>query len=405
MRLPFFFFAIVVGFLISMEYGVTRPASQSLFLASYSSAYIPYAWLATVPLNYLLVSFYNWMLMRKGPVVTIGMIVTCVIAIHVATPFLISFFPPFIFFQYCWKDVYVLLMFKQLWSLVHSVTSQEKAKSQYGILFLMGTLGATLGSFIPGLFAVRFGTESLFYLTMPLYTCLFFAYRAAYQRSEITWEGEMPTTKSSSKEAFSMIRRSPYLITVLLLVLLMQASVGLMEYRFNMIVETQIIEKDPRTEYMGWMVSWINILGGCFHLGGSYLLVHFLGLRKSHLTIPLLLLGNHLSSLLIPTFGFLSFAYVLVKGVDYSVFSVLREMLYIPMKTDEKFRAKAIIDVFAYRSSKAILSLGILAFQMVLGSWLLPTINILSVVIFIAWSGVVVFLLWKHYPEKQLQPS
>jgi len=48
------------------------------------------------------------------------------------------------------------------------------------------------------------------------------------------------------------------------------------------------------------------------------------------------------------------------KSLDFSVFGVVKEMLYIPLKPDEKFRAKAVIDVFAYRSSKAVASLLIL---------------------------------------------
>ena len=38
-------------------------------------------------------------------------------------------------------------------------------------------------------------------------------------------------------------------------------------------------------------------------------------------------------------------------------------MLYLPLKNEEKFKAKAIIDVFAYRSSKAVASLIIIALQ------------------------------------------
>ena len=40
-------------------------------------------------------------------------------------------------------------------------------------------------------------------------------------------------------------------------------------------------------------------------------------------------------------------------------------MLYIPLKADEKFRARAVIDVFAHRSSKAfssVLIIGVTAF-------------------------------------------
>ena len=46
--------------------------------------------------------------------------------------------------------------------------------------------------------------------------------------------------------------------------------------------------------------------------------------------------------------------------MDFSVFSIIREMLYLPMKTEEKFRSKAIIDVFASRTAKAFAAFFIL---------------------------------------------
>ena len=59
---------------------------------------------------------------------------------------------------------------------------------------------------------------------------------------------------------------------------------------------------------------------------------------------------------MIPSFAMTAFAYSLTKSIDYSIFGVLREMLFLPLKLDEKYRAKAVIDVFAHRTSKALAS-------------------------------------------------
>ena len=96
-----------------------------------------------------------------------------------------------------------------------------------------------------------------------------------------------------------------------------------------------------------------------------------------------------------PTFAIVSASYVIIKTLDYSIFSVAREMLYIPMKTDEKFRAKAIIDVFVYRTAKAVASL------FLLGISYLPfahstMISWVSIAIFIGWALAVTFM-FKYY--------
>jgi ATP/ADP translocase len=131
---------------------------------------------------------------------------------------------------------------------------------------------------------------------------------------------------------------------------------------------------------------------------GSFLVIHTIGLKKTHFLIPFLLLGSALCSWIIPSFALISFSYVFLKAIDFSLFSISREMLYIPFGLDEKFRAKAIIDVFAYRSSKALVSLSIISLQAIAGIYLLEVASYVSVAIFIGWIFVVFFMLRHDAP-------
>ena len=141
------------GFFIAAEYGITRPASQSLFLTLFSTATLPWVWLATVPLNLFVIYLYNRFLPKIGPGSMLTLVACIAIGINSAMPFILPIFPPMIFLQYAWKDIYILLMFKQLWSITHSTIPAARAQYLYGIIFGMGTLGSVLGSIIPGAFA------------------------------------------------------------------------------------------------------------------------------------------------------------------------------------------------------------------------------------------------------------
>ena len=132
---------------------------------------------------------------------------------------------------------------------------------------------------------------------------------------------------------------------------------------------------------------------------GSFLFVHLLGVRKSHLAIPLLLLANVAGFMFIPSFALISFAFVFIKAIDFSLFGIIREMLYIPLKTEEKFQAKAVIDVFVHRSAKALVSLCVLGLQLFAGAQILNWIGPSTATILFIWVAVVWFLLRKHYPE------
>lgn len=391
-------FAMLVGFCVAGEYAITRPASTSIFLSIYSTKHLPFVWLATVPLNLLVVWLYNRFLPRFGPLKMLGIMATIVVSINVACSFLVTTIPSLIFFQFVWKDVYILLMFKQLWSLIHTTIPQSRAKYLYGLIYGMGTVGSIICSLIPGFLAVDFGSNVLFLFTLPLYVLLFWAYAKAFSRSSLTkqsFEKNLEPEGPKPKESFSLLKRNPFLVTLLLLVVFMQVSVGLMEYQFNSHLELNIVDQDVRTAYCGKITGIVNILSGLFQCFGSFFLVHILGLRGSHLFIPCVLFANMLVFICFPSFLMISSAFIFLKAVDFSLFGVIREMLYIPLKLDEKFRAKAIIDVFAYRTSKALASCFIVLLQIFASLYLLPIVSYLSLVIFICWFILVIKLFKK----------
>ncbi len=396
----FFLFILFVGFFIAMEYGITRPASNALCITFFSSKIFPWLWLATVPLNFLTVVFYNRYLPSIGPLKMIGVLAGITIAVNTVAAFLIPIFPGYVLFQFIWKDIYVIFMFKQLWSLVHTTIASSRAKYLYGIIYIMGTIGSVTGGMLPSFFAVQLGSQQLFLFTFPVYLLLLFFYRKAFKHSAVQLEGFLESASQEKPQGFGSVFRSPLLFSVLSLVVLMQVSVALMEYQFNVHLELNIADLDLRTEYVGRMFSLTNILSGILQFVGSFLLIHTLGVKGSHLAMPLLLLINAAGVALLPSFALVSFSMIFIKAVDFSLFGVIREMLYIPMKVDEKFRAKAVIDVFAYRTSKALVSFCILGLQFFAGMELLSWVSYVTIAILLLWFGVVWFLLRKHYPAQ-----
>lgn len=396
----FVFFSMLTCFCIGSEYAITRPASQSIFLSIFSTEAIPYAWLWTVPLNLAIVTLYNRLLPRYGPLRVMGLATLTIASIHLLTTLFLPTFPQLIFFQYCWKDIYILLMFKQLWSMIHSTISSTKAKALYGAIFGTGTLGSILGSTVPGFFAPILGSERLFLLTIPIYALLFFSYAQAYRLSgAMGLKASIEPEQIRAREGFSMIAKNRYLLGVLLLVVFMQVSVALVEYQFNHAIEIAIPIKDLRTAYMGKLMGIINIASLLIQFAGSFLLIQFLGLRRSHFLVPILLCSGALFHLLNPSFVAIAFAFILTKSIDFSLFGVIREMLFVPLKMDEKYRAKAVIDVFAYRTSKAVASFLLLGLQLWVGSKVFALTGYISMVIFGLWLTAVA-LLFRREPEK-----
>ncbi len=391
---------MLCGFFITAEYAITKPTSNSIFLAHYSVELYPYAWLLTVPLNLVVVTFYNRFLSKLGCFKIFLCTVCLTMGINVFSGTFVQRFPPLAFFLYVWKDIYVLLMFQQLWSVIHTKTEIAKAKYLYGILFGVSGTGAIFGSVVPSFFAVKMGSEHLLYMTIPLYLFFIWTYHQMLKRSGIEGENHMQIRKA--KGGFTLIRSSFILKFILLIVILMQLSTTIMDYQFNHFLQQKFPMQDLRTQFYGRLWGAINTCKLCLQFFATFLLVQFLGLRKSHFVVPGILLGNVALTLLAPSFSVITYGFSVIKTFDYSIFNILKEMLYVPLKIDEKFKAKAIIDVFAYRSAKAFASLFVIGLGILSPGKLPYAYSWGPFTLFIVWIGAV-FFYFQRTREKLLE--
>jgi len=374
----FILFAMLCIFCIAIEYSITKPASISYFIDCFGARNYPLAWIAMVPLNFATVYAYNYFLPKFGSLKTWIAFTFITVGVNSLAAFFIDLSPIICFFQFIWKDIYILLMYKQVWSLVHTSVQYQRAKYLYGFIFAIGGIASTIGGILPGFFASQMGSKSFFIFTAPIYLLLFFFYYKALKNSK--FDGSIPE-EENSKGYFWSLRQSKYLVLVLLLVVFMQVSIAFVDYQFSISLEKTIPNLDLRTEYSGKLWSLVHLIMMSLQLIGGFIIINFFGLKKTHFLIPLSLLINLVIYLIRPTFFVASYLFVYIKSIDYSIFSIIREMLYLPMKLDEKFRAKAVIDVFAYRTAKAVAGL----FLLFINFWSVNFISYLSMIICLLW--------------------
>ena len=157
----FFLYALLVCYFLTMDASITKAVVNSLFITQRGAEGLPLIWLISIPINLLLVQSYNFLLPMLGTKrlfasVTLLSCVVNIIAIE-NTGFVSSVIDAL----YIWKDIYIMLMFTQLWSLLHATVKSEKAKYMYGIFYAIGGVGSICGSIVPGFFASQYGTTPL----------------------------------------------------------------------------------------------------------------------------------------------------------------------------------------------------------------------------------------------------
>lgn len=384
-----------------MEHAVVKPASNSIFIDLYGAKTFPMLWILMLPLNFLMVLSYNHFLAKWGSKRTFIVSIVSVLILNVLAGSSLKNIPGFSFFHCIVKDLYVLLMFQQLWSYIHLKMQFEEAKFFYGIIFSIGGIGSICGSILTHKYAQNLGSQYLLYFSIPIYLAflgLFLFLLSRATQGEIESMNQLKK-KSSPWHGFELIKNSKYLLFIMLLVIFMQVASTLLEYDFNLQLESFYPLQDVRTSYTGHVFSWINTGTVILQLFGSSLLLHTIGLRFSHLFIPTVLLSFGIMRFFLPSFGLLTFSYGCIKSFDHSIFRIFTEMLYIPLGPDEKFKAKSIIDVLSYRSSRALASLSVILLGLFLPMQTLHFLNpLLTCAVFFLWI-MGVFSLFQHRKE------
>lgn len=373
----FLFFAILCCFLICCEYAVVRPVANSLFLANYGVKFFPYAWIALVPINFLIVNLYNRLIPKWGSRKLFSYLIVIVILLNCFFGMTNQLYPFMTFFFYMWKEIYVLLMFQLVWSIIHANIKISRAKYLYGMFFGFGGIGAMLGSAFPSFFAVIYGTSTLLYLTLPIYVLLFIS----YWKMTRYCSGDTPYDKRDNVggilHGIRLIRHSRFLIFALLIVVFMQMIAAITDFQLNDFLGKAFPETDIRTEKGAQIMGIIHTLTVTFQFIGTYFLIRSIGFKQLHYSVPILIAISAAVLLFSPVFAVASLGFITCKTLDFSVFGVIKEILYVSLKPDEKFRAKAVIDVFAYRTSKALASLMIIYLTSFLSSQSLTWITLI----------------------------
>jgi len=372
----FLFCCAAINFLIAFDYSIIRPAAQSLFLSVFSPKFFATAWICSVPLTFLAGCLYNYFLPKIGCFRLCAVCCCTSIVMHSACALFIPTLPQLTFFVYIWKDMAIMLMFQQLWPIIHAKISPSKAHYLYGILFAMTAFGSMCGSCLSGCFATVIGSRHLLFSTLCIYPVLLFFYGKI---TPFSFFHIKQTSLAQAWKGLLLIKNSSTLKIIGSLVLCMQIASAIVEFQFSSFLAKDLPHVDLRTAFVGQTMGIVHCASLCIQICGAYILLRWIGLKGCHLAVPVILLCNSVLFFFMPVLRMIHFAFATVKIFDFSLFTIIKEILYNPLSLEEKFCAKAFIDIFVYRSSKAWAALCIFLFSsyidafypLILGCWMI----------------------------------
>ena len=389
--LLFFFYF----FLITAPHTIIKSLRNAVFLDSLDKDALPYAYLLTALLTGIVVALHTSLQQRFSKL----KLIQFSLLFFILTAFLFwALLPsrylwlPMIY--WIWANLMVVVLMAHFWLTVNEVYNPREIKRLVGFLGSGGILGGIAGGLLTSIMA---GSALSGYLLvfaafllgggMVLVAEIF---RRRIQSNNGTEETgsppedkEKPPSQPGWENAFSSLKKHPYLAMLAFMVTLSLIVSTLIDYQYNGIIQQSIQGRDNLTEFFGIFNAGLMLFAFILQFIFTGPFFRRLGVKGMLVIYPLALL---IFSLGLAAFPFLM-AGVLLKGSDkslsYSINQSAREILYIPIPSDLKYQAKITIDIFVNRFAKAAGSLLLLAFIAL--NFNIRLISAVSVLFILGW--------------------
>ncbi|MBI3263972.1 MAG: HEAT repeat domain-containing protein, partial [Acidobacteria bacterium] len=247
------------------------------------------------------------------------------------------------------------LLISQFWTLANDVYDARQAKRIFGFIGAGSTLGGTAGFAIASGYAQRIGTTNLLVVSSVILGLCVGTSAAIVSREKTG--GAVGTTEdqgASSGEALRLLASSRHLRIIALVVSFAALGAAIIEQQLNMAVDELIPSEDAVTRYLALVGFYVSALGFVIQVGLTSRIHRFLGVGFALMILPVSLGSSAMLILSLPVLWATTVARVLDGSLRYTIDKTTREILFLPLATDLKYRAKPFVDVAVDRFAKGV---------------------------------------------------
>jgi len=258
---------------------------------------------------------------------------------------------------FIWAAVYNLFVISVFWSVMADSWSTPQGKRLFGFISLGGTLGGIVGSLITSVLAEEVGVYNLLLISALLLELS----TQAMLRVTASSTTAAPSTAAQREDkervigggilaGIAHVLKSPYLLGICLYMLLYTFGSTVLYFQQSGIAETAFSNSDVRTTFFARIDLAVNILTALTQIFLTGRIVKLLGVPITLTLLPALSVLGFLALAVFPLIGVLVAFQVLRRAGEYAVARPARELLYIVLPREDKYKAKNFIDTFVYRA-------------------------------------------------------
>jgi ATP:ADP antiporter, AAA family len=392
--------AIIFGFTIGV-YWLLRPLKDAVFMKTVHADNIPYAkWISLliiVPLGmlysklidmfprhhvfYALSGIYATLALMFGFFFThetLGLtnLVTTIVNNEVHSEHALFWGRIIGWAWYVFVESFGSIMVVLFWAFAADTTDPDSAKRGFPIVAFGAQVGGILGPLLATIYGEKLGAGVLTIVAAAGIISIAFMiwyFMSVIPASQLTGYQAKDQGKSSDKqktgfmEGLRLMLEQPYLLGIFAVISLYEIINTILDYHFKYMAGQQHADPNALLSYLGSFgvytngVAFICILLGINNIG------RILGLRTALIVLPILMTGIIGFLYMNPTLSVAFWILVFGKALNYALNQPTKEQLYVPTSKDAKYKAKAFIEMFGSRGSKAFGS-GINMFKQHLGA-------------------------------------
>jgi len=264
------------------------------------------------------------------------------------------------YLYWIWANVLTVVLMTHFGLTVSETFNPRQARRLIGFCGSGGILGGVLGGF--GAFLLTKAGLGEFLLPLAcyfLFVCILvvnaiFKFREQSHaiRPEIQDEHSQPQ-KFGFKDSFDIVRKNHYLILIASIVVITGIIATFIDFQFSSKVDEHFVQRDAMQSFFGLFFGGLTTFAFFLQLLLTSRFLKNFGVRLTLLLAPIVLMFGSVGILI---GGFTLPLVIFVKGSDESLaFSLnqsMREILYIPVPQDLRYKARPFIDMFINRFAK-----------------------------------------------------
>jgi len=382
-------------FLITAPFHIIKPIRDASYIITLGTRNLPYAY-ATAFIVGLVVAFHSKIQARLSR----SVLITSSLVFFVLTSLVFwVLFPlgwkwlPLAF--WVWANIFVGVLVTQFWFAVNDVFNLREAKRLIGFFGSGGILGGIVGSLLAGLLAQGTAAPKLLLPAAVILASSVLPVRAVFRQHNARQGGPPPASRTPRSEdkvgfkaCYDTVRRDGYLRLLAAMVLVTGIVSTLVDWQFKNITEHWPAARMNLPSFFGYFNAGMLVFSFLLQLLFTSSLLGRFGQRPTLLLYPVLLLVCSLGIAFWPVI----ILAIAIKGADkslsYSVNQSARELLYIPVRPEAKYRAKTFIDMFLNRFSECISAVILIGLFLLTKKPNITLVSLVAAAFIVVWIGL-----------------